>query len=124
LDIEQSGGYDDTVTSAFTFRPVPLFADTGIPMIFITLPGMLLLLLPVIVVEAMWTAKRRSIPIGRVLKASAAANTVSTLIGVSVAWTVLLLCEMVLAGTLFQIPQFWSWKSPIGRVATTILTAP
>lgn len=107
-------------------RSLILLADMGIPMIIITLPGMLILLLPVIVVEAVVISRRLSLPINKVFKATAAANASSTIVGVPVTWGLLFLFEGLVMLGLSQIPDITNlnWNSPLAEVVGTILSAP
>jgi hypothetical protein len=86
------------VNSFSAFRIVPLLADAGIPMIAITLPGMLLLLAPVIALETIVIRKQTAIPFKSVLKANALANIASTILGMPLAWLAMLLLEFVTGG--------------------------
>ena len=103
-----------------------MLADAGVPMIFITLPGMVLLLLPIIGAEAALIIHRTSLRKGKVFWATAAANVVSTIIGIPLTWGVLFLCEMGLFEALAHTTKLGqrTWNSPLERVVGTILTAP
>lgn len=107
-------------------RPVYMLADAGVPMIFITLPGMVLLLLPIIGAEAALIIHRTSLRKGKVIWATAAANVVSTILGIPLTWGVLFLFEMGLFETLAHTTKLGhiSWNSPLERVVGTILSAP
>jgi hypothetical protein len=108
------------------FRLLPLLADAGLPMIFITLPGMVLLLVPIIAAEAVFVVQRTSLQQGKVLWVTALANVLSTIVGVPLTWGALFLCEMAVGVSLAQITKFGnsSWNSPIALIVGTILTAP
>lgn len=95
-------------------------------MIFITWPGMLLLLLPIIAAEWAFIAHRTSLQKRKVLWATAAANALSTIVGIPLTWGVLLLCEMGFFGALAHIPNLGnrSWDSPLEQIVGTILTSP
>jgi hypothetical protein len=67
-------------------------------MIFITLPGMVVALLPIVVVETLILARRLALPSRTILKTAAASNAVSTLIGVPVAWLVLVVLQIGTGG--------------------------
>lgn len=103
-----------------------LLAGAGVPMIFITLPGMIVLLLPIIAAETVVVVRRTSLPKTRTLWVTAVANLTSTLVGVPITWGVLFLCEMGLFEALAHTTKFGasSWNSPIGRIVRTILSAP
>jgi hypothetical protein len=70
----------------------------GVPMIFITLPWMLVALLPIIAVETLVLARRLALPGHTILKAAAASNALSTLIGIPVAWVMLVALQMGTGG--------------------------
>jgi hypothetical protein len=95
-------------------------------MIFITWPGMVLLLLPIIAAEWAFIIHRTSLQKRKVLWATAAANALSTIVGIPLTWGVLFLCEMGVFATLAHIPKLGnsSWNSPLEQIAGTILSAP
>jgi hypothetical protein len=96
-------------------------------MIVVSLPGMIALLLPVVVIEALFIFKRTSLPTLRVFKATALANVASTLIGVPLAWCASLLCEAVIAFGLVGLskvaPELNEWNSPAAKAAGTVISA-
>lgn len=64
-------------------------------MLFVTWPGMLLALVPVVAIEA-WIAKPRlKLPVGRTLRYIAIANVVSTIVGIPITWLVLVGLELL-----------------------------
>jgi hypothetical protein len=111
---------------SLNFQPLYLLADAGVPMIFITWPGMILLLLPIIAAEWAFISHRTSLQKRKVLWATAAANALSTIVGIPLTWGVLLLCEMGVFMTLAHIPKLGngSWNSPLEQIVETILSAP
>jgi hypothetical protein len=70
----------------------------GVPMIFITLPGMVVALLPIIAVETLVLVTRLALPSRTILKAAAASNAISTLIGIPVAWLMLVVLQIGTGG--------------------------
>jgi hypothetical protein len=95
-------------------------------MIFITLPGMVVLLLPIIVSETTFVVHRTKLRKQKVLWATTVANIVSTLVGVPLTWGALVFCEFGLSATLARFTQLSSrsWDSPIYQVIGTMLSAP
>ena len=97
-------------------------------MIFITWPGMVLLLLPIIAAEWAFIIHRTSLQKRKVLWATAAANALSTIVGVPLTWGVLFLCETGVFAAVDHIPKLsgsWnSWNSPLAQIVSTILSAP
>jgi hypothetical protein len=73
-------------------------ADIGVPMIFVTLPSMVIALLPVIAAETFVLGRRLGVAPVSVLKAVASANIVSTLFGIPVTWLMLVLVQLVTGG--------------------------
>ena len=68
-------------------------ADVGIPMIVIEWPLMLAALVPVIILEALLIRRWLPLSYRQTFKGTAAANVVSTLAGVPLAWLMLLATE-------------------------------
>lgn len=63
-----------------------LLADAGVPMIFLTFPAMLILLVPIIFIESWLCRSSLHLTFWAALKSNAISNIVSTLIGVPIAW--------------------------------------
>lgn len=94
-------------------------------MIFITLPGMVLLLRPIIGAEAAFVIRRTALQKGKVLWATALANVLSTIVGVPLTWGALFLCEMGVGfGLSFTKLANSSWSGPLSEIVGTLLTAP
>ena len=108
----------------FPLSPL-LLADAGVPMIFLTFPAMLALLIPIIFIEAWLCRKWLGLTFWAAIKSNAAANVVSTLIGVPFAWGAALLFEFFAFGTIMRIPAISraadKWNSPLARVVGTVL---
>src|SRR5579859_2134827 len=85
-------------------RIVALLADAGLPMIFITWPALLVALIPTIAIEALLIQRRTHARIGKTFISTAAANAVSTIVGVPMTWSVLFVFEMVVGAT---VPSLW-----------------
>ena len=88
-------------------HPVVLLADAGVPMIFITWPGMLVFLLTIMAVEAIFIIRHTALTRKRIVWATASANAVSTVVGIPLTWGILFGCEMALWAGLsgFRIPR-------------------
>jgi Ankyrin repeats (3 copies) len=74
--------------------PALAYANMGLPMVALYLPPAWFALLPVIAIEWAYGVKRLKLPVRRALVAQAAANCVSTLIGLPLTWIVLALVEL------------------------------
>jgi hypothetical protein len=108
-------------------QSVLLLADAGVPMIFLTFPAMVMLLLPIILVEAWFLRKWLALGAWEAAKTSAIANIASTLAGVPAAWAVMLCVEFGVGLSVAKIASLSraseKWNSPIARVVTTLLSA-
>jgi hypothetical protein len=86
-------------------------ADTGVPMIFVQWPLMLFALVPVIAIETEVVRRQLSLPYGKALIGAVKANILSTLVGVPLAWAVMLALEFA---TLLTVERLhWQPKSPL-----------
>ena len=103
-----------------TFIPTLLLADAGLPMIVLTLPGMLALLVPVVWIEASLCRKWLGLTTRAAVKSNLVANVASTLLGVPAAWFLAFLFEFLIGGTISAIFSFERWNSPLARVIETI----
>jgi hypothetical protein len=95
---------------------VPLFADAGIPMIFLTFPAMVMLLIPVIVIEGLLCKKWLGLTTWQAMKSNAVSNLASTLIGVPLAWAIMFALELGSMGVLAKSQAIEKWQSPIANV--------
>jgi hypothetical protein len=94
-------------------------ADAGIPMIVAQWPLAAIVLIPVILIEALFNRYRLSISYRDSFAGTALANLVSTVAGVPLAWIVMLLIEITIGSI---IPRQW-WHSPIGLVLSLFCVA-
>jgi hypothetical protein len=92
-----------------------ILADVGIPMIFIQWPLMLCALVPVIAIEAEVTRRQLMLPYRKAFAGAAKANILSTLVGVPLAWAIMLAVEFA---TIFPVALaaekfHWRMESPV-----------
>ena len=80
------------------FFPGQAQANAGVPMIFLTLPGMALALVPVIVLEMRVLAKRLGLTPRLAFKVAAWSNLLTTFVGVPLTWAILTVLEGVTGG--------------------------
>ena len=88
-------------TSAFIavfLFALPAHANVGVPMIFITLPVMLVALIPIIGIEAYVLLERLGLSFWKSVEVASAANFGSTVIGTPVTWFLLLLVDLFAGG--------------------------
>jgi hypothetical protein len=103
-------------------------ADVGVPMIFVTLPGMVLGLIPIVLIESWMLARRIGRKPGAVIKAITLANLYSTFLGIPLTWLGLLVVQTtlgVVAMLLFmaKVPMHWA-DSFAGNLLATTIQAP
>jgi len=103
----------------FFYFVTPAYADIGLPMIFITVPNMLLAIIPVIGLESYILLKKLKLTPKRSLLTSTVVNVASTFIGIPVAWFILALLQIVTGGgraygmnTLTQKILSVTWQAP------------
>lgn len=82
------------LTVVVVLYPAIAHADTGIPMLAVSLPAFVIMLIPVIWVEAM-IFKHAGFDYDWALKWSGIANIVTTVIGVPMTWGVLTTLELI-----------------------------
>ena len=92
-----------------------LLADVGVPMIFVDWPLMICALIPVIAIEALIIRKRLVLSFGRAFAGATKANVVSTLVGVPLAWGIMLAVEFATMYPVFWAAERWHWRgeSPV-----------
>lgn len=92
-------------------------------MIFITFPGMVAVLPIVILVEGLVYRNSLNVKPSRAFSASASSNLLSTLIGVPVAWAIMLAVELTLYPIDYVARHFdWKLTSPVAEAVTFILS--
>ena len=106
------------VAAAFLF-PLSAEANVGVPMLFVSWGAMLLALLPIIVIETCILSMQLGLSLGSSIKVAAIANGVSTLIGIPVAWFLLVLAQMFTGGgSAYGLDTAWkkflavTWQAP------------
>jgi hypothetical protein len=85
---------------------VPAKGDIGLPMLFVTWPEMLVALIPIVFIEAWVLRASLGLPTSQTLRLSLLSNLASTVIGIPVAWVVLVLLEIP-AGTALGLDTPW-----------------
>lgn len=100
---------------------LPLLADAGIPMIFLALPAMLMLLIPIILIEGLLCKKWLGLTTWQALKSNAVSNLASTILGVPFAWAIMLGVEFATIGIAERSHAIQNWDSPLTKVIGVIL---
>jgi hypothetical protein len=102
---------------------LPLLADAGIPMIYLTFPAMLMMLIPIIVIEGFLCKKWLGLTMWAALKSNAVSNLASTIIGVPVAWAIMLAVEFATMGLVGRSQAIQNWHSPLANVIFFFLSS-
>lgn len=103
----------------FVAAPAVCQADAGVPMIFLTLPAMILALVPIILVEAFMASRCLKLPFRGLLKGVGVANVVSTVIGTPITWILLVVLQAATYGGGVS-----NLATPRGRFLAVTLEAP
>ena len=98
-----------------------LLADVGIPMIAFTLPAMIILLIPIIVVEGLLCKKWLRLTWWQAMKSNALSNLASTAIGVPIAWAVMFGLGYGTISLLDRANLIEKWHSPLAYVISIFL---
>jgi hypothetical protein len=106
---------DEFWASEFWLAHHTFLADVGVPMIFVQWPLMFCALLPVILIEVEIVRRQLGLPYRRALGGAAKANVMSTLVGVPMAWFLMFVVELVIAGPIMWGAVKWHWPidSPV-----------
>jgi hypothetical protein len=100
---------------------LPLLADVGLPMIILTLPAMVLLLIPTVIIEGLLCRKWLGLTTWEAMKSNAVSNLVSTIIGVPIAWAIMLGVELGTMGLVDRSNTIQNLHSPLADVIFFIL---
>jgi hypothetical protein len=114
--------------------PTVAWADAGIPMLFLVWPGAWMVLVPVVLVEALFARKLLRLSVGRSLKVAFVANLVSTGVGIPITWLGLLLLELPagILGAAFEshpyvqvalFPFTVAWLGPVEQLWIVVVAA-
>ena len=102
--------------------PINAWANSGVPMIFVTLPLMAIGLLPVIFIEAYIIKKQLNLQPMESVTASAIANALAIIVGIPVTWAVLLILQLVSGGgRSYQLNPFFEKFLSITWQATWLM---
>ncbi|MFA6547120.1 MAG: hypothetical protein WCS99_22070 [Limisphaerales bacterium] len=96
----------------------PLFANAGVPMILPQLYLMGLALIPVVLIESLFVCRIPSLKYTETVKGVAFANITSTLVGIPIAWVLMLGLETITTGG-FALGM----KTPLTMLAAVTLQA-
>ncbi|MCK5384393.1 MAG: hypothetical protein KAJ29_02370 [Alphaproteobacteria bacterium] len=101
------------------------WAGTGVPMILVAMPAMIIGLIPIIIIEGFILEKRLPISKKKALISSGVSNLVSTLIGVPLTWGFLFIIEYILMEPVnLDHYLFYMLPTPIYKIVITVIFAP
>ena len=92
--------------------PLPAFANVGLPMIALALPGMVASLIPIILIESWYFHRSLELPYRQALKVTGIVNLESTLIGIPMAWIVWVLIATVLSFVTYYLGKNFHFVLP------------
>jgi hypothetical protein len=90
----------------------PAYANAGVPMLAIILPGMIVSLIPIILIEAWYISRSLSISFAKAIKVMGIANLESTLIGIPITWTIWVVVEMIFAYVGYHLSDYFGISLP------------
>ena len=86
------------LTALSIVAPTAAYANAGLPMLMVTLPAMLVGLIPIAIVETVVLVSRLRSSVAKTATLTAAANVATTLVGIPATWTLLALLQLVTGG--------------------------
>lgn len=78
--------------------PGIVYANAGVPMLFLAMPAFLISIVPIIAIETFYISKGLGLSISQSLKTVSVSNMVSTIVGIPVTWFLLVLVQMLTGG--------------------------
>ncbi|WP_306519921.1 hypothetical protein [Rheinheimera sp.] len=78
--------------------PGIVYANAGVPMLFLAMPAFLISIVPIIAIETFYISKGLGLSISQSLKTVSVSNIVSTIVGIPVTWFLLVLVQMLTGG--------------------------
>jgi hypothetical protein len=108
------------------FIPVSVFANAGVPMIFVTLPSMLCALIPIILIESLIYSRWLKMTYKKSVICVSVSNTISTIVGIPISWGLLFIIQIfttdgstadigTLSGKIKASVLESAWLSPYGE---------
>lgn len=102
----------------YTFTAIS-YADAGVPMIILIIPGFSFSLIPIIIIEYFYLKRKLVLEPVKARAVSIIANLVSTVVGVPLTWIVLVVIQMFTGGG-----RAYGLDSVIGRLIAVTWQAP
>src|SRR5574337_161729 len=95
----------------------------GVPMIVLTWPAMVVLLVPIIAIEGLLCRRWLGLSTWQAIKSNAISNLASTIIGIPVAWAVMFAVELGVSSLAIKLPTVQKWNTPLAKVISILLSA-
>ncbi len=83
------------ITVCLCICPALAFADAGIPMLALIIPGFLVSIIPIIIIESLYIKHRLALTQASAWKTATISNLVSTVAGVPLTWLILFIVEII-----------------------------
>lgn len=99
--------------------PGIVYANAGVPMLFLAMPAFLISIVPIIAIETFYISKGLGLSISQSLKTVSVSNIVSTIVGIPVTWFLLVLVQMLTGGG-----GAYGLDSSMGKVLAVTWQAP
>jgi hypothetical protein len=101
-----------------------VLANMGVPMLFIQMPAMFFALVPVIVIEALFVRSRLALPRREAFATVTAANLLSTIVGIPIAWFIMVVSQLSLETTFRRLATHFhgDLHSPLWRTYEMLTT--
>src|SRR5262245_32767502 len=96
-----------------------MLGNMGIPMVCVTVPAMLIALLPIALIEACILRRSCGLPFREAWRGALSANLWSALLGSPVAWFILFGVQIATGGG-----SAWGLDTPLHRLAAVTMQAP
>jgi hypothetical protein len=95
------------------------FADAGVPMLALIIPGFAVSIIPIIIIEYFYLKRKLALTAAHARTASITSNLVSTLIGIPLTWLILVVIQMFTGGG-----RAYGIDTLIGRIIAVTWQAP
>lgn len=102
-----------------------ILANMGVPMLFVQMPAIVAALLPIIAIEALFIRPRLAISYSEAFAGTSVANIASTLVGIPVAWFILVVPEMLFEAHIYKFAdRLAEFSSPLSMTFQLLTTFP
>ena len=107
------------ITACLCICPALVFADAGVPMLALIIPGFLVSIVPIIIIESLYLKRKLALRGASAWKTAAISNIVSTVAGVPLTWFILVVVQMFTGGG-----RAYGIDTVIGKIIAVTWQAP